>query len=143
MDPELPLRIVIVHPPNGVNFCLQKGAKELVHIIQSDGRSIRFEFVVRVRQQRDGVFNFLGPFAQGRPSDRFVYVNSGRRAAQPDSCWDRRAKVKLLDISPSMVKDVLASPDLIVEATISGVAEDGGPCCASVPLLKHWEAKAR
>ena len=143
MDRELPLRIIVVRPPAGVNFALQKGADELVSVATSDGSSLAFDFVVRVRAQKDGSPNFVGDFAQGRPSERFVYVTSGKRAEQRDSCWDRRAKVALRDIEWPLVERALATPDMVLEASISGMAGDGGPCCASVPFLNDWQLMPR
>ena len=55
-----------------------------------------FELEVRVGTRSDGQPNFLGPFAQGPPADRFVYINSGTLAGQAESEWTRRAKVPLM-----------------------------------------------
>jgi hypothetical protein len=141
MDNELTLRIVLVNPPVGVNFGLQQGSSDVVDISTSDGSSLSFECVVRVRAQKDGSPNFLGEFTQGPASARFVYVNSGKRAAQPQSCWDRRAKVPLSGIEWPLIEQAIATPEAVLEASISGLANDGGPCCASVPLLERWELK--
>ena len=74
-------------------------------------------------------------FAQGPADSRFVYVNSGTRAGQFDSCRDRRAKVALPGITAAQAGQVLADDGLILEARIFGKTRDGGPMCASVPLL--------
>ncbi|MBA3341588.1 MAG: hypothetical protein H0T48_07100 [Gemmatimonadaceae bacterium] len=135
MDRELPLRITLVDPPRDVLFCLQRGAGELVSATLPDGLNLSLDLSVRVGTQKTGEPNFLGPFAQGRPNDRFIYVNSGQAAGQSGSCWDRRAKVRLGAISWSQVAEALAKPDARLEVRIKGRARDGGPCCASVPLL--------
>jgi len=63
-----------------------------------------------------------------------VYINTGVRAGQPDSCWDRRAKVPLGGITSDLIAAALAG-DVALEARIEGTARDGGPACATVPLL--------
>lgn len=135
MDLELPLRITLVDPPAGVMFCLQSGRDQLVDVTRASGAPISYELSVRVRAHKDGSPNFLGEFVQGTPADRFIYVNSGRRAGDPGTGWDRRAKIKLQGITWKMIEQVHASPGAILEARIAGRADDGGPCCATVPLL--------
>jgi hypothetical protein len=135
MERELPLRITLIKPPADALFCLQRGSGELVSVTRPDGRDVSFDFTVRVGAQKSGEPNFLGPFTQGPPKDRFVYVNAGKQAGQSDTCWDRRAKVRLTGIAWPQVEEALAEPHAVLEARIDGTADDGGPCCASVPLL--------
>lgn len=134
-QPELPLRIVVVHPPAGVAFALQRGRHELVPPAARSDDALVFELSVRVAERGDGPPNLLGPFAQGPRGDRFVYVSSGTSAGQFGSCWTRRAKVKTAGIGWEMVDEALATPGAVLEARIHGLARDGGPCCATVPLL--------
>jgi hypothetical protein len=146
MERELPLRITLIHPPGDVVFCLQRGKEEIVSPVRATGGDLSFELSVRVRDGRaDGLPNFLGPFTQGPPAGRFVYVNSGTSAGEADSCWTRRAKVPLSGITWPLIDAVLAAPDAVLEARIVGVAGDGGPACATVPLLEDgWHiAKAQ
>ena len=136
MDSEIPLRITVVNPPQDVDFCLQRGRAELVSRTRSDGQPLSFDFTVRARLSPDGEsVNLTGPFAQGPPAGRFVYVNSGTLAGQADSCWTRRAKVPLTGITRALVEALLASPGSWLEARIPGMARDGGPASATVPLL--------
>ena len=132
---ELPVRITLVRPPRDVTFCLQKGKAERVSSVHTTGDDITFDLSVRVSERPDGSPNLLGPFAQGPPTGRFVYVNSGTSAGEADSPWTRRAKVPLSDITWEMIAEALASPDAVVAARIAGTARDGGPACATVPLL--------
>lgn len=136
MDRELPLRVTVVRPPPGVALQVQRGRSELLPPTNVDGDTVTFEFVVRVRDsQADGPPRILGDFAQGPPKGRFIYVNSGKRAGQADSCWDRRAKVSLMTITSAQIDATLAEPGAALEARIGGTARDGGPACATVPLL--------
>jgi len=135
MKQELPLRITVVHPPSGVSFRLQQGKSDLVEPTQAADDHLSFDFTVRVGGDRTGAPNFLGPFTQGPSAKRFVYVNSGTLAGQAGSRWTRRAKVHLEGISWELIERALASPGTVLEARIAGTARDGGPACATVPLL--------
>ena len=139
MDSQLPLRITVVRPPGGVTFRLQRGKTadaDLVPPAHASDEQLSFDFTVRVAGDRtSGSPNLRGPFAQGPPADRFIYVNSGTLAGQVDSCWTRRAKVRLTNITWELIDQVQSSPGAVLEARIFGVAKDGGPVCASVPLL--------
>jgi hypothetical protein len=99
--------------------------------------SITFEFAVRIGKRAGGEPNFLGPFAQGPPAGRFVYVNSGTLAGQSDSVWTRRAKVPLTAITWSLIQRAL-STGAVLETSIAGTGRDGGPACGTVPLRPAW-----
>ena len=133
---ELPIRITLIQIPVGVAFRIQRGKVDLVAPTQVDDDSLSFEFTVRVgAPQANGAPNFLGPFTQGTPAERFVYVNSGTLAGQADSVWTGRAKVKLAGITQAMIEETVATSGAVIEARIHGKAKDGGPAAASVPLL--------
>lgn len=134
VERELVLRIILVDPPTGVSFAIQRGRDELVDAKVAEGRHLCFEVPVRVRREELGC-NFLGPFAQGPRTARFIYVASGTLAGQASSCWTRRAKVPLGSITWPLVEKAQESPERALEARIAGRARDGGPACASVPLL--------
>jgi hypothetical protein len=135
-DRQLPLRVTLVQPPAGVTFCLQRGKAELVSAVRSEGDDLSFDLGVRVGDPLpDGRPSFLGPFTQGPREARFVYVSSGVRAGEAGSGWDRRAKVPLSGISWTMIEETLAAPGAVLEARILGTSRDGGPVCATVPLL--------
>jgi hypothetical protein len=134
---DIPVRIVVVRPPRGVRFQLQKGHAALRAPTHEGGDCLVFDFTLRVGPpQTGGQPNLLGEFAQGPPRRRFVYVNSGVRADQTDSCWDRRAKVSLGGITMEQIGAVLSTRGSYLEASIEGTARDGGPACAAVPLLE-------
>ncbi len=134
-QPELTLRIVIEDPVPGVRMCLQRGRADLVEPTGVTPSAVVFDFSVRLGATRPGGARaFLGPFTQGPPAGRFVYVNSGRRAGQAESCWDRRAKIPLSQIPPSQVEAALSGGTARLEVRILGRAQDGGPVCASVKL---------
>lgn len=133
---ELRLRIVVERPPAGVAIQVQRGRDGLLAPARVTGSSVSFDFDVRLGPPvRPSRLRFLGEFAQGPAEGRFVYVCSGKRAGQPASCWDRRAKVALGTITPQLARAAMADRRGVLEARVEGTARDGGPLCASVPLL--------
>jgi hypothetical protein len=130
------LRIVVVDPPAGVRWALQIGRDELERPSSAGRAHVCFTTVVRVASSsRSNPLRLLGPAVQGPPDTRFLYLNSGIRAGQAKSCWDRRAKVPLRGITWSIIRAAAAKPHGALEARVSGTASDGGPACASVSLL--------
>lgn len=127
-EQNVSLRIIVENPP--VRFAVQRGKDELLEAASATAKQQVFEFSVRARDDRSDGPNFLGPFAQGPAGDRFVYVNSGKMAGDVDADWQRRAKVPLGGITWAMIKK-----GSVIEARIEGTARDGGPACATVPLL--------
>ena len=135
MDHEVTLRLTVVRPPAGVGLRVQRGRDELVPPSRVRDDAISFDVRVRVTPTDGGGHALRGPIVQGPPAARFVYVNSGTYAGQPGSRWNRRAKVPLTGITSTLVAAALASPGLVIEARIEGTGPDGGPACATVPLL--------
>jgi Family of unknown function (DUF5990) len=139
-DADLLLRIILVSPPPGVRFCLQRGRDELVSSVDSTGDDIAFDLSVRVKDADAATPRLLGPFTQGPPDARFVYICSGMSAGQAGSCWSRRAKVSLTTITRALIRQSQSRPGSRLQARIPGTAKDGGPSCATVPLLDGgWE----
>jgi len=143
MDQEVSLRIVVVNPPAGVRFAVQRGKNELLEPLSGKAEEIVFEFPIRVRNDgAEGSPNFLGQYAQGPRDARFVYVNSGTMAGEPASQWTRRAKIPLAGITWAMIRKMKAGS--VIEAKIAGTGRDGGPACATVPLLERgWKLSAQ
>ena len=133
---SLPLRVIVVRPPAGVQFCLQGRPGELVGQTISTGKDLAFDLVIRaVPSGAIGAPRLLGPFTQGPPAGRFLYVCSGTCAGQADSCWTRRAKIPLSGITSKLIGQLRKTPSARLEARIKGTAGDGGPACATVGLL--------
>jgi hypothetical protein len=131
----VPIRITLLSPPSGVNFCVQgRDARELIQQTRSSGHDLSFDVTLDAAQVA-GVARFFGAMAQGPPAGRFVYVCSGTLAGQPESCWTRRAKVPLDGITWALIQRVLTDAGSRLEARLQGRAGDGGPTCATVKLL--------
>lgn len=132
-EPEIALRITLVDPPLDVAFAMQHGRDQLHEATRATGATLSFDFTVRVRAATPLVF--LGPFTQGPPASRFVYVGSGTSAGDRLSCWTRRAKIPLVGITAALLRELEKNKGAVLEARIAGKSRDGGPACATVPLL--------
>ena len=63
---------------------------------------------------------------------------------QEDSCWARRAKIKTGGINWELVERTFATTGAVLAVKIEGRAKDGGPCCATVPLIDGgWKVRTR
>jgi len=115
------IRITLVAPPAGVSFCLQDKNSVLSQQNLSTGADLSFD----LQFERDEDGRVRGKMAMGPPAQRFFYVNSGTSAGQIGSPWTRRAKISLMNLPPGRK----------FAGSIRGMNKDGGPVCASVPLM--------
>ncbi len=142
MKSEINLEITLKSPPEGIGFCLQKGKSEKIDYQVSTGKDIKFSFSVRVKEGKTEKPNFLGPFTQGKPTERFVYICIGQSAGQENTVWARRAKIHLSSITWEQVNQVLSNTEGKLVASYEATDKDGGPSCASVPLIDDGWAVA-
>lgn len=145
MDKELVLRIVLEKPPQGVDFGLQKGSGAKYETIQtqrSGQEDLHFKFPIRIKFAGSGQPIFGGPFVQGSPTARFIYLDIGTYAGQTNTVWSRRLKVPLSGITPDMINRVLDDENLVLETKVPGSGKDGGPNCATVKPFSGWQPKA-
>ena len=144
IKPTIRARIIVVTPPRGVAFALQRGKAgkaEAVSAVTSKGNDLIFDFDLVVSagtKDRD----FSGPFVQGPLGTRFVYISSGTLAGQFGAVWTRRAKISLESITQALI-DEARSQGAVLETRFAGTAKDGGPACATVPLLGGWRLAPR
>jgi hypothetical protein len=145
MESEIQIRFVLVEPPPGVDYGIQRGAGagyESVLVQQPKRGDVAFEFSVTVSDNRkDGLPNFLGPFTQGPRAGRFIYVNVGTSAGQRDTQWSRRMKIPLQGITWTLIRQAMSKPGGKLSTRIPGTAKDGGPNCATVKLLGDWQVE--
>ena len=132
----VPLRVVLVAPPAAVPWVLQLGrdGHAAPRAVTTD-RVVLETSVTLAPGRGDAPAALRGPAVQGPPAARFLYACSGKRAGDPASRWDRRAKVPLAGITSALVAECERTPGSWLEARVAGTSRDGGPACASVPLL--------
>jgi hypothetical protein len=142
MAGELTLRIIIEEPPAGVDYALQKGSGSAYQTVQkqrSHGQDLIFEFQPSIREGvSDSMAALGGPFVQGPPRQRFVYIDIGTYAGQAESCWSRRLKIPLEGIPSKAI-----GAGGVLEARVPGTGRDGGPSCATVKDFDGWKRGAR
>ena len=137
MKHEIPIRIIVEDPLEGVAMQVQRGKDELLAPSDATAKALFFDLEISVDLSGSAP-NFLGKYAQGPKDERFVYVNSGQRAGQKDTCWDRRAKISLMDITKKQIEAAISAPGMIMGVSFNGTGGDGGPTCASVKGLE-WK----
>ena len=143
MVSDLQIRLVLVDPPSGVDYGIQHGSGsnyETLFVQQRKHEDVVFDFSLSIAENpKDGLPKFKGPFAQGPPASRFIYVDVGTYAGQKNTQWSRRMRIPLQGITWALIKQVTSKPGRRLAARIAGTGKDGGPSCATVQLLGHWQ----
>ncbi len=145
---DIVVRIVLVSPPVGVDYGIQKGTGSDYQTLflqrPSNPRAqIVFDVPITVTERPDGHPSFIGPFVQGKPAERFLYVDIGKYAGQRNTTWARRMKVPIDNITWTLIEQAAKSGKAI-ETRIPGTAKDGGPTAASTAKLQSaWALVAR
>ena len=139
----VPIRIILVAPPTGVDFGIQEGKGndyKTIQVQRSKTNDLQFECSITVKGNRaDGPPNFVGSVVQGPPMGRFIYIDIGKSAGQLDSCWQRRIKIPLQGITWELIDSLVDAPKRLLQATIPGTGKDGGPSCATVKPIDGWK----
>jgi hypothetical protein len=130
---ELSLRIVVEDPVPGLAIALQRGKADLAPPASQSAAAIAFDLEVTVDGRRpDGRPRLLGPYVQGPPDKRFVYLCVGKYAGQAESEWAGRVKVPLGDLGWAQIEALAPGRRLV--ARIAGRSPKGGPALAGVRL---------
>jgi len=142
MQDKVSFRINMISPLAGVDYGIQEGSGSAFTTIEkqrSVGKSLVFNFEIRIGESDDNAPRFLGPIVQGPKDGRFVYIGIGTYAGQKDSMWERRLKIPLGGITKKMVSQVMSDPHLIFETNVPGVGKDNGPNCGTVKPFDGWK----
>lgn len=146
MKKALPLRLILVDAPSGVDYGVQRGRGadgEPTFVQQRVRGDVAFDFSITVsddgKHDRPG---FSGEFVQGTPARRFIYIDVGTYAGQANTPWSRRMIVPLADITRDHVAKAL-TPGHCLSVRIPGTAKDGGPNCATVSFIEGWQVCRR
>lgn len=112
-----------------VRLGIQKG-QEVVDDVPAEGDGVTFTATLKVGGRKSGEPNFLGPYAQGKPEDRFLYLCWGERMA---GRWDpfRRAKVPLTHLTWGLLDQAWEAGEPIT-LPVAMTDSRGGPVCGSV-----------
>jgi hypothetical protein len=141
MEQVIQLRIILESPTPGVDFALQKGKGSnygMVQVQRSSGRNLVFEFNVGLRQDTARAAVFTGPFAQGNPQDRFVYLDIGSYAGQKDSAYGRRLKIPLT-VTQELIAGIHSREGSFLQAIVAGTDKSGAPACGTAKPFDGWK----
>jgi hypothetical protein len=144
MESELTLQIVLLKPPPGVDFGLQKGAGNNYETVQkqrSDSKDLSFNFTITIKgdKTKDNSPKLSGSFVQGPTNGKFIYIGIGTYAGQIGTPWSRRLKIPLTGITWKDVDQLFADANLIMQTRVPGTGKDGGPNCATVKPFDGWK----
>ena len=141
MKLQLPVRIILQAPPAGVDYGIQKGngnKYETVEKQRSDGGDLHFNFSIIIKNADPVSPDFSGPFVQGSPGERFIYIDIGKAAGQFDTQWSRRLKIPLKNILMENPGILSGNEVTVMVTSVPGTAKDGGPNCATVKPFAGW-----
>ncbi|MDX2706991.1 DUF5990 family protein [Streptomyces sp. PA03-6a] len=126
----------------GVHVAVQRRARssELLDPRPGDAAAATWDLDCRVRETPDGV-DVTGPYVQGGPGARFVYLSWGTLAGDGGFTMFRRAKLMLDGVGTGTLREAARSGMLVGRLGLTDAR--GGPLCASVrPPLISWSAQA-
>lgn len=110
---------------------LQRG-REVIDRVPADRDQATFDLTFRVGSKADGSPNFLGPFAQGPPTDRFFYLTWDVRTPAGTFHMFRRLKVRLGHLGwPEIRRSIETDTPLVVRLRMTD--RKGAPLCATPP----------
>lgn len=117
-------------PYHEVHLGIQRG-KNIIDEVPGDAERAIFRFELRVRMNPEtGDPNFLGPYAQGSPKQRFVYL-CWQGVKDSDRTMFRRAKVQLNHLTWAQVHSAV-NKNVPLKATIHMTDKKGGPVAATL-----------
>ena len=139
MPEEISLKILLQNPADGTVYGLQKGKGTDYQTVQAQlgkGQDLTFDFVVQLKQPKGSVPSLAGPFVQGPPGSRFVYIGIGSYAGQTGAPCNGRLKVPLpeADFQNALAND----GEYCWCCTVPARTEDGKPLFATVKPFGGW-----
>ncbi|SEN67434.1 hypothetical protein SAMN05660976_08047 [Nonomuraea pusilla] len=112
--------------------------EELLGLTPGDAPSAAWELEVTPTRTEPG-WDLRGPFVQGRPGGRFVYLSWGTVGEDGAFAMFRRAKLWLDAIPAQVLEDAVAGGVLVARLGLTDAK--GQPLCAAVrPPLVEWSA---
>ena len=117
---------------------IQRGTEVIAQVPASRHRVVFYpEF--RIGKRPDGSPNFLGPYAQGRPADRFFYLSWGVKTEPEQFAMFRRLKIRVTHLAWPQIDRALDLDEPIV-VRLKLTDDDGGPACGTPDDTRiKWE----
>ena len=139
MHKGVSLKIALQNPIDGVLYGLQKGKGADYETIQAQlgkGQDLTFNFVVQLKETNASVPTLGGPFVQGNPGNRFVYIDIGTYAGQIGAPWSGRLKVPLPEADFQRTNSI--DDGHCWSCTVPGRTDDNKPIFATVKPFDGW-----
>ena len=108
---------------------IQRGT-DVIEQVPADRRRVVFHPEFRIGKRPDGSPNFLGPFGQGRPADRFFYLSWGVKREPEQFAMFRRLKIRVTHLAWPQIDRALDLDEPIV-VRLKLTDDDGGPACGT------------
>ena len=105
--------------------------REVVELVAGDAEAAVWSFEATAKIVGGGVTDFGGPFVQGRPGERFVYLSWGTVDAAGGFHMFRRAKLHFADADPDTLRSVVEGDGTLV-GRLGLTDRCGDPRCARV-----------
>jgi uncharacterized protein DUF5990 len=138
-SPERPAGHAGIHV--GIHVGVQRQAKpaELLDVTPGDAPAATWTLDAVVTAKPEGGVDLKGPYIQGPPGGRFIYLNWGTVDDSGEFTMFRRAKLWLEAVPPEVLAD--AADRGVLVGRLGLVDPKGNPICASVrPPLIAWSA---
>ena len=126
---------------DNIHVAVQRRAKpgELLGLTRGDAPTAEWTVECAVRPGPDGAPDVTGPYVQGPPGGRFVYLSWGDVAPDGAFTMFRRAKLLLTAVPADVLAAAAASGRLTAHLGLSDA--QGDPVCARVvPPAITWTA---
>jgi hypothetical protein len=139
----LAFRIIIEKPAAGIIYGVQEGNGNSYKTFQkqlSGYDDLLFDIELPVKGNKEGGLVLHGPFIQGPPHERFLYVDIGSYAGQENAAFSGRLKVPLPNISEEFIKE--AADGGVLVTRISGT-KGGHPNTGTVKPFDGWKLDRR
>jgi hypothetical protein len=127
----------------GIHVGLQRRAKpaELLSLTPADAPAATWTLDAIVTPGPDGPADLKGPYIQGPPGGRFIYLNWGTVDDSGEFALFRRAKLWLQAVPPEVLASAAERGVLVGRLPLTDAR--GNPLCASIrPPLIEWSAAA-
>jgi Family of unknown function (DUF5990) len=112
---------------------------ELLGLVPGDSPAVTWTLDATVTSAPDGGLDVKGPYIQGSPGGRFIYLNWGTVDAPGTFTMFRRAKLRLDAVPPELLRDAQRQGHLVARVTLTD--PKGNPVCASLgPPFIEWSA---
>lgn len=111
---------------------------ELLDLVPGDAPSATWTLECKAARSSTGV-DLTGPYIQGRPGGRFIYLSWGTLDEAHDFRMFRRAKLQLDAVPPAILENAVECGLLVGRLGLTDTK--GNPLCAAVrPPVIGWSA---